>query len=192
MAPLAYMNISAMLDKELSVGPLNISLSDLGITDDLQDKLDDLPKLFQALAIMYILGVAFSGLAILGSAAGLFIIPSGGRKIPLVNFLFAALAMLFLLVGSLLTTIGGKKVKDEIQKRGGDDIGLEVELGNKFVALTWAAFALMALATFYWIYETITAHRSRSRGAGRHVRRRAKDEKYSMDSHRNGGRHMKG
>ncbi|KAI3391145.1 hypothetical protein diail_7912 [Diaporthe ilicicola] len=174
----SYMNISAMLDKQLSVGPFNISLSDLGITEDLQDKLNDLPKLFQALAVMYILGVAFSGLAILGSAAGLFIIPSGGRKIPLVNFLVAALAMLFLLVGSLLTTVGGKKVKEEIQKRGGDDIGLEMELGSNFMALTWAAFALMTLATFYWIYETFAVHRSRSRGAARHGRRRAKDEKY--------------
>lgn len=186
------MNISAMLDKELSVGPFNISLSDLGITDELQDKLDDLPKLFQALAIMYILGVAFSGLAILAAAAALFIIPSGGRKIPLANFLIAALAMLFLLVGSLLTTVGVKKVKDEIQKRGGDEIGLEVQLGNKFEALTWAAFALMALATFYWVYETVAAHRRRRTGAGRYGRRRAKDEKYSVDSHRSGRRHLKG
>lgn len=186
------MNISAMLDKELSVGPFNISLSDLGITDDLQDKLDDLPKLFEALAIMYILGVAFSGLAILGAAAALFIIPSGGWKIPLANFVIAALAMLFLLVGSLLTTVGVKKVRDEIKKRGGDEIGLEVQLGTKFEALTWAAFALMALATFYWVYETVAAHRRRRTGAGRYGRRRAKDEKYSMDSHRSGRRHLKG
>ncbi|KAK7698030.1 hypothetical protein SLS64_012908 [Diaporthe eres] len=188
----SYMNISAMLDKELSVGPFNMSLSDLGITDELQDKLDDLPKLFQALAIMYILGVAFSGLAILGAAAALFIIPSGGRKIPLANFLIAALAMLFLLVGSLLTTVGVKKVKEEIQKRGGDEIGLEVQLGNKFEALTWAAFALMALATFYWIYETVAAHRQRRTGASRYRRRGAKDEKYSMDSHRNGAGRLRG
>ncbi|KAK2601486.1 hypothetical protein N8I77_010934 [Diaporthe amygdali] len=183
----SYMNISAMLDKELSVGPFNISLSDLGITEDLQDQLNNLPKLFEALAIMYILGVAFSGLAILTAAAALFIIPSGGRKIPLLNFLIAALAMLFLLVGSLLTTVGGKKAKDEIQKRGGEDIGLDMELGTKFQALSWAAFALMALATFYWIYETGAVHRSRRRtGAGSFGRRRAKDEKYSMDSHHNG------
>ena len=184
------MNISAMLDKELSVGPLNISISDLGITDELQDKLDDLPKLFQALAIMYILGVAFSGLAILAAAAAFFIIPSGGRKIPLANLLIAALAMLFLLVGSLLTTVGVKKVQEEIKKRGGDEIGLEVQLSSKFEALSWAAFALMALAMFYWVYETVTAHRRRRTGASRFARtRRAKDEKYSMDSTRNGRRH---
>ncbi|POS78462.1 SUR7 protein [Diaporthe helianthi] len=186
----SYMNISAMLDKELSVGPLNISISDLGITDELQDKLDDLPKLFQALAIIYILGVAFSGLAILAAAAALFIIPSGGRKIPLANFLIAALAMLFLLVGSLLTTVGVKKAQEEIKKRGGDEIGLEVELGSKFEALSWAAFALMALAMFYWVYETVAAHRRRRTGAARFGgRRRAKNEKYSMDSYRSGRRH---
>ncbi|KUI73509.1 hypothetical protein VM1G_09089 [Cytospora mali] len=186
------MNISAMLDKELSIGPFNLSLSDLGITDDLQSKLNDLPKLFEALAAMYILSVAFSGLAILGSAAGLFYVSSTGRKVIIANFVIASLAMLFLLVGSLLTTVGGSEAKKEIKKKGGDDIGLVMNLGKKFEAITWAAFAMMLLATFYWVYEFIVATRARRRGVGAYGRRRGQFEKNSMDSHQNDGRPLKG
>lgn len=177
----SYMNVSALLDRELSLGPLHVSLSDLGFTTDLQSKLDDLPRLFEVLAVMYILGAAFSGLAILTSVAGFFLVPKSGRKIVILNFVVALLAMLFLLVGSLFTTIGGKKAVDEIEKYG-SDAGLVVTQGTKFQGLSWAAFALMTVATFYWAYEFFAETKARKRN-GVSGKRRVKDERYSMESY---------
>lgn len=186
------MNISAMLDKELSFGPFNLSLSDLGITSDLQGKLNDLPKLFEALAAIFIVSVGLSGLAIIGSLAGLFLVPSAGRKVVIVNFILALLSMLFLLIGGLLTSVGGSEAQKEIKKKGGDDIGLVMNLGKKFEAVTWAAFALMLLATLYWVYEFVVATRARRRGAaGAYGRGRGLPEKYSMDSHQSGARPLR-
>lgn len=187
----AAMNVSAMLDKELSIGPYNLSLSDLGITSDMQDKLNDLPELFEALAAVYIISVALCGLAIIGSLAGLFLVPSTGRKVILANFALALLAMLFLLIGGLLTSVGGSEAKKEIKKRGGDDIGLIMNIGKKFEALSWAAFALMTLATAYWVWEFVAATRARRRGAGAYANKRGQKEKYSIESHRSGGRPLR-
>lgn len=184
------MNISAMLDKELSFGPFNLSLSDLGISSDLQGKLNDLPQLFEALAAIFIVSASLSGLAIIGSVAGLFLVPSAGRKVIIVNFVLALLSMLFLLIGGLLTSVGGSEAQKGIKKKGGDDIGLVMNLGKKFEAVTWAAFALMLLATAYWVYEFVVATRARRREAGVYGWRRGQQEKYSMDS-QSGGRPLR-
>lgn len=186
------MNVSATLELQLSIGPFDLSLSDLGISPDLQSKLNDLPKLFEALAAMYIISVIFSGLAILGSIAGFFLVPSAGRTILVLNFLLASSANFFLLVGSLLTTVGGNQAKDKIKDNGGDDIGLVIHVGKKFQALTWTAFALMILATNYWVWEFVVATRARRRGEGMSGGRRGKDEKYSVDSQQSGGPLKKG
>ncbi|EOO01190.1 putative sur7 protein [Phaeoacremonium minimum UCRPA7] len=180
----SYLNVSALLDEELRVGPFEISLNDLGFSDDLQEKLDEVPKLFMAMSVLYILGAGFSGLSLLGSLAALFMLPQSGRILVLVNFTLTFLAMVCLLAGNLATTIGGKKVVDAVADFG-DDIGLYASRGDKFMALVWTAFALMAVSTIYWGYEFFAETRMRRGG----VQRRVKEERYSMDSYPRGARH---
>lgn len=67
----------------------------------------------------------------------------------LVNLTLACLASLVLLIGNLLTTVGAKTAVDKINDLG-DDIGLHAVSGNKFTGMSWAAFALMAIATGTW------------------------------------------
>lgn len=174
----AAMDLSTVLDKQLSIGPFNISLSDLGLTQKLQDKLKDLPALFEAMAAIYITSACFTGLAILAALPG-FVMQ--GRKIVLVNVCLAAPAALFLFVGSLIYTIGGREAIKKIHSLGAGDVGLEVQIGSGFLGLTWAAFALMFLAAAYWVYELVVMTRAakRSRRA-----RKGKIEKGSMDSYR--------
>lgn len=181
--PPAAMDISALLDKQLSLGPFNVTLSDLGLSSDMLDKLNDLPSLFEALAAMYILSAAFTGLAALGALAALFLLPRRApRRLALANVGLALPAALFLLVGSLLYTLGAAKAVDKIRGMGGDDVGLQIEVGTKFQALSWAAFALMAIAAGFWVYEFVVAFRA----ARRDRRARGKVEKYSMESTRSG------
>lgn len=175
------MDITTLLNKQLSIGPFNISLSDLGITQKLEKKLSSLPQIFEALAAIYIVSACFAGLSILGALAGMFLLPSkGGRKLVLGELLLAITGALLLFVGSLLYTIGGKEAVSKIHDMGADDIGLQVSIGTKFEALTWAAFALLAVAAGYWIYEAVAMTRAARRD--RKVRRA--EEKHSMESSR--------
>lgn len=175
------MDITSLLDTQLSIGPFNISLSDLGITEKLEDKLSSLPQVFEALAAIYIISAAFAGLSILSALVGMFLLPhKGGRKLVLVEVLLALTGALFLLIGSLLYTVGGQKVVDKIHDLGADDIGLKASIGSKFEALTWAAFALMAVAAAYWIYEFVVM----TKAARRDRKMRRGGEKYSMESSR--------
>lgn len=175
------MDITTILNKQLSIGPFNISLSDLGVTQKLEKKLSSLPEIFEALAAIYIISACFAGLSILSTLAGVFLLPhKGGRKLVIGEILLALMGALFLLVGSLLYTVGGKAAVSKIHDSGADDVGLEVSVGSKFQALTWAAFSLMVLATGYWIYEFVVM----TKAARRDRKMKRGTEKHSMESSR--------
>lgn len=174
----AAMDLSTLLDHQLSIGPFNISLSDLGFTDKLTSKLQDLPTIFEALAAIYIVSAIFAALTLLASLASIFLLPSG--KLILADLVLALFAALFVFAGSLIYTIGAKAAVSKIQGLGAGDIGLNVEVGTKFQALTWASFALMALAAVCWVWEFAGAMRARKREK---AARRSKADGYEMDSH---------
>ncbi|TPX18899.1 uncharacterized protein E0L32_011377 [Thyridium curvatum] len=174
------MNVSALLDQQLSVGPLGLSLSDLGVTRDLQHELNKIPGLLRAIAVLYILGAGLAGLSMLASAAGLFAYARHPRSTSLANAGLGALAALLLLVANLVTTVGGSKAAGAINKYG-DGIGLRASSGGKFVAITWAAFAAMCLAAAYWTYELFMARKARRSGRGGASRRFGEKQRYSSE-----------
>lgn len=156
-----------MLDKQLSVGPLNLNIADLGLTDDIQDKLNDVPKIIQAIVAMYIIAAIFILLALFGSCGAVALIPnSAGRTIVMGNLGLTGAAVFFLLIGNLVTTIGSGVVVDKVTDLG-DDFGLSAVRGGKFMALSWGAFAVMLLAVFYWVYEFFA---EKQRGSDAHDR----------------------
>lgn len=175
------MDLSTVLDQQLSIGPFNISLSDLGFTQKLEAKLSKLPQIFEALAAIYILSAIFAGLTLVTSLASFFVLPArnNSRKLMLVDVVLAFFAALFIFIGSLMYTIGAKAVVGKIQDLGAGDIGLDVVVGTKFQALTWASFALAFVALVYWVYEFVVATRERKRE--RNVRR-GKVDGYEMGS----------
>lgn len=142
-----------MLDKQLGVGPFQLNLADLGLTNDIQDKLDDIPRIIQAIVAMYIIGAIFVLLCLFGSFGAIAVIPnSDARMIVMGNAGLAGGAVFFLLIGNLITTIGSGVVVDKVTDLG-DDIGLSAVRGGKFMALSWGAFVLMLLTVSYWSYE---------------------------------------
>lgn len=176
------MDITTILNKQLSIGPFNISLSDLGVTQKLEDKLSSLPSVFEALAAVYIVSACFAGLSLLVALAGLVLLPhkGGDRKLVLGALGLALAGALFLLAGSLLYTVGGKEAVSKIHDSGAADVGLGISIGSKFQALTWTAFALMALTSAYWVYELVVM----TKAARRDRKTRRGGEKYSMESSR--------
>lgn len=154
VSPAQY-NLTAKFDHELSVGPLDLNLADLGFTKDLQDEFDKIPRLLMALAVVYILAVGFTALSFLGSVAALPLIDGAkARLVVVANLGAAGLAAFLLLVGSLTTTVGARSAAHKIDDLG-EDIGLRATAGAKFLGLTWATFGLMAVAAAYWVWEMV-------------------------------------
>ncbi|TDZ40640.1 SUR7 family protein pun1 [Colletotrichum spinosum] len=154
-------NLTKMLDQELSIGPMQISLADLEWPDSLEDALDKVNKALLAIFVLYVLGIAFSGLAILGSLAAFFL--GFKKRMTVTNFVFAFLAALVLFAGSLVTTIGAKEGAKQINDLG-DDVRISADVGQKFMIISWVAFAVMAAAAVYWVTQFCVDRRSRRRG----------------------------
>lgn len=152
-----------MLDKELSVGPFELNLADLGWDERIQDRLDTINDALMALFILYVLGMGFSGLGVLGSAAAFIFAES--KIIVLFNLATSALATIALLVGSILITVAVTKGVSEINDIA-EEIGVHVERGNKFLIITWIAAGLIIVPMIFWAVRFAAIKRQT-----KHVRR---------------------
>jgi hypothetical protein len=178
---------------------VHLNLAKLGVTQDLQDKLNEIPAVLVLLALPYLLGAGFSGLSIILSFLGLSRFDSarrsperdveksgagsgrrgrGGWKrgffLALVNCGVAFCAALALGVGSGITTIEMEHIANAINDYG-NKFGLYAVTSAPFKRMTWAAFALMAAAMLYWAFETVMSCTRRGRSgpsAGGSTRRR--------------------
>lgn len=151
-----------MLDKQLGVGPLSLNIADLGLTDEIQDKLDLFPKIIKAIVAMYIIAAVFIVLSFFGSCAAIALVnKSGGRSIIKINLGLAFAAFLFLLIGNAIVTAGRHEVVSKV-KTLGEKFGLSAKGGDKFRALSWAPFVLMSLALIYWAWEIVFGEKKRA------------------------------
>ncbi|KAG9255854.1 actin cortical patch SUR7/pH-response regulator pali [Emericellopsis atlantica] len=159
-------NLSKILDKKMSLGPVEVSINDLGWTPEVQDKLDILNDALLGLFILYVLGMGFSGLAILGCIAAFFLPEK--RTVHLANFVIATLGALSLLVASILVTVAVTKGVDEINDVA-EEINIEVDRGNKFLIISWVAAGVLLTSVIFWAGKFCVAWR-----ANRHFRRSEK------------------
>ena len=136
-----------MLDKEIGVGPFDVNLADLGWESSIQDKLDKLNDVLLGLFILFVLGMGFSGLALLGCAPA-FLLPQR-RIVPTVNLATSFLSFLCLVIASVILTVAATKGVDEINDVA-EEIGVNVERGNKFMAISWVATGAMLSTAIFW------------------------------------------
>jgi len=155
-------NITARLERQLSIGPLDLSLEDIGYPTERIDKgIRDLNLALDAMFILYAIGVAFSGLLILTSAASFF--TAGSRVLAFVNVAIASIGFMGYLIGSVIITILQKKAVQSINKYG-NPVGLYARKGGKFLALTWVATAMLVAAMVAWTVDLCRARRTRGMG----------------------------
>ncbi|KAF4963695.1 hypothetical protein FSARC_8339 [Fusarium sarcochroum] len=159
-APEKRFNLTEMLDKQLSIGPLELSLANINWPDDIQDSIDLLNSALLATFVLYVLAVGFSGLAMLACVGAFFLFAR--RGVNAVNLVLASLSALVLLIASILVTVAGHKGVNKLNDLG-DDVGISASLGTKFMGLTWAAAALMIAATIYWVVHLCLMRRERKR-----------------------------
>ncbi|KAH7391529.1 actin cortical patch SUR7/pH-response regulator pali [Cadophora sp. MPI-SDFR-AT-0126] len=178
-------DLNKVLNQQLEVGPLKINLSDINWPDDIQDGLDTLNVAFNAVFILYAIGIAAAGIAIIASLIAFFL--HGSRLISFGNWGLASLSFISLLVASALVTYVMSKAVHIINKYG-NDVGAYAYRGKKYLIITWVAVAVMFLASLAWVVEffigkrkqrreyTEKSHRSRGWGRSRksdeaHLRR---------------------
>ena len=135
-----------------------IDLTDIHWPEEIDDGLAALKIAQKAVFVLYCLSIGLIFFATLGAVAGLF---TNGRTGPLVNGLIAGLAFLSILIASGLVTMIAVKATQVINKYG-DDISIRATKGNKFLALTWSATALVFISGVVWFVEFIRAWRGRS------------------------------
>jgi hypothetical protein len=155
-------NITALIDHDLNIGPAHINLADIGFPDAVQYAINLANDAIKAGAILYVLSVAFTGLGMLLSAATFSFDRNYQplRRLATVNLIVAVLAIIILLAASLAVTIGARKAVDKINEEGAK-YGLTAERGTGFMALTWVAFAFSATAGVFYVVDLARAIRGR-------------------------------
>jgi len=155
-----HFDISKQISQELKIGPLHLNLSDIQWPEELQEGIDALNMAMDATFVLYAIGIASAGLAIMTSIVAVFM--SGSRLISLGNWGLATLAFSSLFLASLIITVVQSKMASLINKDG-NEIGLFAHKGGRYLVLTWVAMAVMFLATVTWSFVFFVEWRSRRR-----------------------------
>jgi SUR7/PalI family len=153
-------DISKQISGELEVGPLHLNLSDIDWPSDIQDGLNKLNTALDATFVLYAIGIAAAGCAIIAALVALFL--HGSRLISLGNWGLTSLSFVAFLVASIIITIVQIKAVNLINKYG-NDIGVFAYKGTKYLILTWVAMAVMFLASMAWVGEFCVGKRNTRR-----------------------------
>lgn len=167
---LFHFDPTGTLQKELKPG---VSLQDLHWPSAIQDGIRTLEVASKVMVILYYVGIAVIGLAIIGSIIGFIVggtlnatlnillsivcyFQSGGRREHSANSL--QVAFLALGIASAIATVISVKATNIINQQG-NRIGVAAYRGNKFLAMTWTTTALMLVAAVAWIAECCSGRR---------------------------------
>ena len=164
--PFAEFNVSAILNHELDIGPLKLSLEEItfGAFDDIQNAINKLHDVTTAFAAVFIVCVVLAGLCFLFSLLALVTMRNERRAVLLLNALISALAMLVCLASIIFITVGIHEVVKEVNEHG-SKVGMAAAVGNKFEAFVWTATALIIIVFVYWVVHLVTFRRRKKGGA---------------------------
>ncbi|PTB43814.1 hypothetical protein M441DRAFT_65614 [Trichoderma asperellum CBS 433.97] len=147
-SPSNKFNLTKILNQEMSIGPLGLSLADISWPDSIQDKISSFNSALLALFIFFILGATFTGLSMLACISAFFL---GDKNIILLaNAILALLAATMITLGSIIVTAASSIAVDGINKAG-EKITLVADKGIKFYIISWVAVIFIILSTLFWI-----------------------------------------
>ncbi|KAJ4355188.1 hypothetical protein N0V95_003148 [Ascochyta clinopodiicola] len=147
---------TAILEEALNkTTGLNVTLDDLNWPSDIDKGIKTLNALMAAMFVLYCIAIALIFVALFAAALAVLL---SGRLTACVNFLLAILAFLAIGLASALVTAVMLKATHLINDKGAE-IGLQASWGGKFLALTWAATALMLVVVVTWVVEFCAGRR---------------------------------
>ncbi|KAF2769541.1 hypothetical protein EJ03DRAFT_327383 [Teratosphaeria nubilosa] len=140
-------------------GNSNVNLSTLQWPDEIDEGLKDLRIIATAMFVLYCIATAFIGVGVVLAITGFLL---DGRLSAFVNIVVDSMAFVASLLASALATAVVVKGTHVINKHG-NDIGISAKEGNWFLAITWAATAIVLVASFVWCVDCVVGQ-SRRRG----------------------------
>lgn len=152
-----WFNPEEILEQALNRSGLGVTLDDLEWPQDIQRGLDALRIVGITSFVLYCISIALIFFALVAAIPAVF---SSGRLAACLNLMVTILAFLAIGLASALVTAVGVKGTSIINQYG-NDVGVQATRGNKFLALTWAATALMFIALVAWSLELCIGHRKR-------------------------------
>lgn len=152
-------NPTNIVQQALNASGLDITLSDLSWPDDIQSGIDTLNAVMGAMFVLYVIAIC---LIFLSLVAAIVAVLTSGRLSACLNFFVSTLAFVAIAVASALVTAVMVKATDIINDQG-SDIGLEAYWSGKFLAITWAATALMLVVVLTWVVEFCIGRRHTKR-----------------------------
>jgi hypothetical protein len=135
--------------------PSGITLDDIHWPSEVTDAERTIKTVSRIMVVFYIVGIVFSGLAILTALASIF---TEGRLSAFINWLVDILAFAFLGVASAVATAVIVIAVNRVNKYT-DQIGISATKGGRFLGLTWAATAVMLLASLVSIVQCCVGRR---------------------------------
>ena len=143
-------NPTAILEEALNkTTGLDVTLDDLNWPEDIDTGIKTLNALMGAMFVLYCIAIALIFVALFSAVVAILL---SGRLSACVNFLLSTLAFLAIGLASALVTAVVVKASHIINDKG-NDIGLKADWGGKFLAITWAATALMLVVVLTWVME---------------------------------------
>jgi len=143
-----HFNVTEIVQAAL---PDNIGLGDIDWPEDITKAQNLIPTASIATEVLYIIGIAFAGLAVVGATLVLF---AAGRQSACCNVIIDLIAFIALVLASTIATVIINKAANAMNKYG-NDIGISATKGKLFLGMTWAAAALMLIATIVSILQLI-------------------------------------
>lgn len=152
-----HFDIQTVLNQQLSIGKYDLNLSDLGWSDDIQNGIDSLNAAMDATFVLYCIGIGSAGVAILGSFIA--VLGSGSRLVSFGNWGLTGISFVAYLISSVIVTVFQIQVAGIVHKYG-NDIGLFLNRGTKFLIITWVATGCMFIACLAWVFEFFAGRRN--------------------------------
>lgn len=112
-----------------------------------------LNSILHAILILYVIGVAFTTLAVVFNIASMLFPTMYPYPIITTNTCLAVSAALFVFLGSVVTTVAAGLASDAV----GNVVGIRVVRGLEFLNLTWGAFGVTTVAAVYWVWTLAVA-----------------------------------
>jgi hypothetical protein len=146
-----------IVEDALNRAGVDVTLDDLNWPEDIDTGIKTLNALMAAMFVLYCIAIGLIFVSLFAAAAAVLL---SGRLSACVNFLVSMLAFLAIGLASALVTAVIVKASQIINDKG-NDIGLQANWGGKFLALTWAATALMFIVILTWVVEFCIGRRHR-------------------------------
>ena len=153
-----------MIQRELNEsGHGDIDLTDLGWPDEVDDAISALEVAGNAMFVLYCIGIALAGLALISALASIFF---SGRLSAFANIVIDMISFLAVGIASAIATAIAVKVADIINDKG-ERVGISAQKGDKFLILTWVATACLLVASLLWCFDCVFGRREKNRNRNR-------------------------